>query len=460
MSRRASAPTLKHSIARSSARRSVCGYAKMLTLSSGPIRRQFLTAFSASVDIEFDPPHRSARSDISSPWRGLRTPLRPGSVKAFHEVSERFLGILRLDDAGGQEDARSPEAESLRDIFAAPDACATEDHDPRVRGMDSLDGRRDDLRFRGCHADVPSDQLRRLDCDVVRRELRERLTLREVVCARDDLKPELPAPGDRFRHLLPCDLPLAMVDERACRPRLEERLGRDPSGRLSRLRGVDVLPEDRDMHELRNVGEIRRGGAEDDRGARVILHRGEALRQGPTPLPEDLGVGLEVQDDGRYSHRVADGPSVGNRLGPAAFGARREGPPVPRIVASVTVARCQRATQGSFGQRQNSTSGSRRNASSPVRNRAPIRRAAVYPIASAYDSFGRRRFCPIASNSHPSSGSTTIVRNRANCRCASLSPRSRRMARYSSTRFQTLVRNSEARYLRYRGFPRTISMSA
>src|SRR6266487_4065491 len=133
MSRRASAPTLKHSIARSSARRSVCGYAKMLTLSSGPIRRQFLTAFSASVDIEFDPPHRSARSDISSPWRGLRTPLRPGSVKAFHEVSERFLGILRLDDAGGQEDARSPEVESLRDIFAAPDARATEDHDPRVR---------------------------------------------------------------------------------------------------------------------------------------------------------------------------------------------------------------------------------------------------------------------------------------------------------------------------------------
>src|SRR3990172_6228914 len=52
-------------------------------------------------------------------------------------------------------------------------------------------------------------------------------------------------------------------------------------------------------------------------------------------------------------------------------------------------------------QRQNSTSGNRRNASSPVRNRAPIRRAAVYPIASAYDSFGRRTFTPMAPNNHP-----------------------------------------------------------
>ena len=34
-------------------------------------------------------------------------------------------------------------------------------------------------------------------------------------------------------------------------------------------------------------------------------------------------------------------------------------------------------------QRQNSTSGTRRKASSPVRNRAPSRRAAVYPTASA-----------------------------------------------------------------------------
>src|SRR6266511_4221801 len=113
----------------------------MLTLSSGSIRRQFLTAFSASVDIEFDPPHRSARSDISRPRRGLRKPPEtPRSAKAFHEVSERFLGILRLDDAGGQEDARRPEVEGLRNVLAAPDPRATEDHDPRVRGVDSLDG--------------------------------------------------------------------------------------------------------------------------------------------------------------------------------------------------------------------------------------------------------------------------------------------------------------------------------
>src|SRR3989454_10504674 len=119
-----------------------------------------------------------------------------------------------------------------------------------------------------------------------------------------------------------------------------------------------------------------------------------------------------------------------------------------------------RREQTRLSQRQNSTSGSRRNASSPVRNRAPIRRAAVYPIASAYDSFGRRSFSPIASNNHSSSGSMAIIRNRANCRWASISPRSRRTARYSSTRFQTLVRSSAARYLRYCGFPRTTSMSA
>ena len=111
-------------------------------------------------------------------------------------------------------------------------------------------------------------------------------------------------------------------------------------------------------------------------------------------------------------------------------------------------------------QRQNSTSGRRRNASSPVRNRAPRRRAVVYPIVSAYDSLGRRAFRAIASKSHSSSGSTTMLRNRSKWRLASASPRSRRLARYNSTRFHTLVRSSAARYLLYRGFPRTTSMRA
>src|SRR6266540_4335407 len=430
----------------------------MLTLSSGPIRRQFLTAFSASVDIEFDPPHGSARSDISRPRRGLRNPtVNPGSAKPFDEVSERFLRILRLDDAGGQEDARSPEVESLGDVLAAPDARATEDHDPRVRGMDSLDGGRNDLRFRGRHADVPSDQLGRLDRDVFRRKLGERLRFREVVRTRDDFEADLLATRDALRHLLPGDLPLAVVDQRPRGARLKERLRWDPPGRLPRFRRVDVLPEDRDVYELRNVGEVRRGRAEDDRGARVIRDRGEALREVPAPLPEDLGVRLEVQDDGRDSHCAADGPSVGNRLGPTASARRLTD---PRIVVPFSLSPMPTSRAGLPSQRQNSTSGRRRNASSPVRNRAPIRRAAVYPIASAYDSFGRRTFSPMASNNHPSSGSMAIVRNRVNCRWASLSPRSRRIARYSSTRFQTLVRSSAARYLRYRGFPRTTSMSA
>src|SRR5438034_361687 len=176
----------------------------MLTLSSGRIRRQFLTAFSASVDIEFDPPYRSARSDISRPRRGPRKPpANPRSAKPFHEVPERFFRILRLDDAGGQQDARSPELESLRDVLAAPDARAAEDHDPRVRGVDSLDGRRDDLRFRGRHADVPSDQLGRLDRDVFRRELGEGLRFREVVRTRDDFEADLLATRDALRHFFP-----------------------------------------------------------------------------------------------------------------------------------------------------------------------------------------------------------------------------------------------------------------
>src|SRR5438034_8714040 len=53
-----------------------------------------------------------------------------------------------------------------------------------------------------------------------------------------------------------------------------------------------------------------------------------------------------------------------------------------------------------------------------------------------------------------------MLRNRSKWRLASASPRSRRLARYNSTRFNTLVRSSAARYLLYRGFPRTTSMRA
>src|SRR5437016_6876569 len=53
-----------------------------------------------------------------------------------------------------------------------------------------------------------------------------------------------------------------------------------------------------------------------------------------------------------------------------------------------------------------------------------------------------------------------MLRNQSKWRLASASPRSRRLARYNSTRFHTLVRSSAARYLLYRGFPRTTSMRA
>lgn len=53
-----------------------------------------------------------------------------------------------------------------------------------------------------------------------------------------------------------------------------------------------------------------------------------------------------------------------------------------------------------------------------------------------------------------------MERKRANRRRASASPRSRRIARYSSTRFHRLVRNSAERYRRYFSFPRTSSMRA
>src|SRR5207244_6910392 len=53
-----------------------------------------------------------------------------------------------------------------------------------------------------------------------------------------------------------------------------------------------------------------------------------------------------------------------------------------------------------------------------------------------------------------------MLLNRSKWRLASASPRSRRLARYNSTRFHTLVRSSAARYLLYRGFPRTTSIRA
>src|SRR5256886_1815211 len=160
-------------------------------------------------------------------------------------------------------------------------------------------------------------------------------------------------------------------------------------------------------------------------------------------LPRTSGWVLKFRTIAGRRMPWPEGAGFGNRLG--------------RERADVSE---KRTARDGFCQRQNSTSGRRRNASSPVRNRAPRRRAAVYPIVSAYDSLGRRAFRAIASKSHSSSGSTAMLRNRSKWRLASASPRSRRLARYNSTRFHTLVRSSAARYLLYRGFPRTTSMRA
>src|SRR5207247_706945 len=113
-------------------------------------------------------------------------------------------------------------------------------------------------------------------------------------------------------------------------------------------------------------------------------------------LPRTSGWVLKFRTIAGRRMPAPEGAGFGNRLG-------RE-----RVDVSE-----KRTARDGFCQRQNSTSGRRRNASSPVRNRAPRRRAAVYPIVSAYDSLGRRAFRAIASKSHSSSGSTAMLRNRS-----------------------------------------------
>src|SRR2546426_3491790 len=134
------------------------------------------------------------------------------SAEALHEIPQRPLRIFRLYHAGREQDADRSEFQRLRDVLARFHARAAEHVDVRIRGSDAIDGLRDDLRLCGCHADVPSDQLGWLDRDVLRRQLRERLRLGEVVRARDHLEADLLAPRDALRHLLPRDLAFAMVD--------------------------------------------------------------------------------------------------------------------------------------------------------------------------------------------------------------------------------------------------------
>src|SRR2546426_6904886 len=252
--------------------------------------------------------HKGAAYTHATSWRDE-------SAQAPHEIPQRLLRILRLHHAGREEHADRSEFQRFRDVFARLHARAAEHVHVRIRGSDAIDGLRDDLRLCGRHADVPSNQLGRLDRDVLRRQRRERLRLGEVVRARDDLEADLLAPRDARRHLLPRDLPFAVVDQRPGSARLEERLGRYPSGRLARFDGVHVLAEDGDVHELRDMGEVGRGRGKHDGRTCIIRDRRKALRELPAPLPEDFGIRLEVEDDDRDSHCAADGPSVGNRLG-------------------------------------------------------------------------------------------------------------------------------------------------
>src|SRR5712691_571008 len=235
------------------------------------------------------------------------TSKRTASAEAFHEIPQRLLRILRLHHARREQDAHCSELQGSRDIFAGLNAGAAEDTDVRVRGANAIDGLRDYLRLRGRHADVPSDQLRWLDRDVFRRELREGLCLDGVVGACDHLEAETSAARDGVGHLLPRDLALAVIDQRPGSACLEERLGRRPSGRGAWFDRVDVLAEDRDVHELRDVGEIRHRRGEDDRRTRVVFDGREPLGEFPSLLPEDFRIGLEVHDDGRGAHRGADG---------------------------------------------------------------------------------------------------------------------------------------------------------
>src|SRR5437667_2178576 len=192
------------------------------------------------------------------------TSKRDESAQAFHEIAKRLLRILRLDHAGRKQDAHRSELQGLRDIFAGLHAGAAQDSDVRVHGADAIDGLRDDLGFRGRHTDVSADQLRGLDRDVLRRKLREGLRFGDVVGARDDLEAETPASRHGLGHLLPRDFALAVIDQRPGGTCLEERLRRGPSGRLARLDRIDVLAKHGDVHELRNVGKIRRRRCQDD----------------------------------------------------------------------------------------------------------------------------------------------------------------------------------------------------
>src|SRR5437870_9654517 len=46
------------------------------------------------------------------------TSKRPGSSEAFHELAQRLLGILRLHDSAGEEDAHRSKFQGLRDVLA------------------------------------------------------------------------------------------------------------------------------------------------------------------------------------------------------------------------------------------------------------------------------------------------------------------------------------------------------
>src|SRR2546426_5034565 len=269
----------------------------------------------------------SPQSDTSGSRRGSIGPCgpratspspcpRPPARKAFDQLPQRRLRILRLHDAGGEQDSNGPELERLRDVLPRLHAGRAGDPLVGVPGAEPLDGAGHDLRIRGRHAHVPADQFRRFDRDVLGRELREGLRLDDVVRARDDLEAEFAAPRNRLRHLLPRDFPLAVIDQRACRAGFQESFRGRPAGRLPGIDGVDVLAEHRDVHQLREVSEIGCRRCQDDRRTRLVGHRGETLRNFPAFLAQDFRIRLEVHNDGWDSHYAADGPSGGNRLGP------------------------------------------------------------------------------------------------------------------------------------------------
>src|SRR3989442_2920043 len=105
------------------------------------------------------------------------------SAEALHEIPQRPLRIFRLYHAGREQDADRSEFQRLRDVLARFHARAAEHVDVRIRGSNTIHGLRDDLRRFRRYADVPSDQLARLDPDVLRRHLRDRLPLGAAVRA-------------------------------------------------------------------------------------------------------------------------------------------------------------------------------------------------------------------------------------------------------------------------------------